>query len=224
MKHKLNIDGYQIVLPSSWTCHGQARIIVYAKDDIKAKVVHNDLGNSDLPSISLEVGIGREKKTLVNFFYREWKGGISKLDNQASQVERLQRQVNHWKKLADSNRDVLIMGDANLCALSWDDDNYNHRNLSSVVQDFLLEESFFQLIKQYTRSEFVRGNVVSSSCIDHIYSNTPAKCDTPIVEAAGDSDHLAVLITKFSKELKMKPQTTSLLGILFIFILIQKFV
>ena len=99
------------------------------------------------------------------------------------------------------------MGDANLCALSWDDDNYNLRNLSSLVQDFLLEESFFQLIKQYKRSELVRGNVVSSSCIDHIYSNTPAKCDTPIVEAAGDSDHLAVLITKFSKELKIKPQT-----------------
>ena len=43
--------------------------------------------------------------------------------------------------------------------------------------------------------------------IINIYSNTPSKCDTPYVQTAGDSDHLAVLISKFSKELKLKPQT-----------------
>ena len=99
------------------------------------------------------------------------------------------------------------MGDANLCALNWDDENYNLKSLASVVQDFLLEESFFQLVKQFTRSEIVRGNNISSSCIDHVYCNSPSKCNTPRVEAAGDSDHLAVIITKYSKELKTKPQT-----------------
>ena len=207
VKHKLHIEGYQIILPNSWNCHGQARILVYVRDNIKAKVIEDEIENSDLPSISLEIGIGREKKSIVNFFYREWKGGISKLESQPSQKDRLQRQVNHWKKLSSSNRDVLIMGDANLCAHSWDDEDYNLKNLSSTIQDFLLEESFFQLVKKFTRSEIVRGNVISSSCIDHVYSNSPSKCDTPRVEAAGDSDHLAVIVTKFSKELKNKPQT-----------------
>lgn len=99
------------------------------------------------------------------------------------------------------------MGDANLCALTWDDDNYNLKSLANAVQEFLLEESFFQLVKQFTRSEVVRGNNISSSCIDHVYSNAPNKSNTPRVEAAGDSDHLAVIITKYSKELKTKPQT-----------------
>ena len=76
-----------------------------------------------------------------------------------------------------------------------------------MVQDFLLEESFFQLIKQYTHSEKVRGGTVSRSCLDHVYTNAPGKCDTPKVESAGDSDHLAVIFNKYSSELKIKPQT-----------------
>ena len=99
------------------------------------------------------------------------------------------------------------MGDANLCALTWDDQNYDKSNLASMVQDFLLEESFFQLIKQYTRSEKVRGGTVSRSCLDHVYTNAPGKCDTPKVESAGDSDHLAVIFNKYSSEVKIKPQT-----------------
>ena len=112
----------------------------------------------------------------------------------------------HWKNLASKDRDVLILGDVNLCALSWENENYEKKNMANIIQDFLLEESFFQLVKQFTRSENVRGGI-SRSCLDHIYTNTPGKCDTPKVESAGNSDHLAVLITKYSKELKIKPQT-----------------
>ena len=204
---KLAIEGYKIVLPKSWTHFGQARILVYIKEDVKVKIVEDDPGNHDLPSITMEIGLGREKRTIINFFYREWQGGISKLNSQASQSERLDRLVNHWKGLSSSNKDVLILGDANLCAYRWNDDDYNLKNLSNIVHDFLLEESFFQLVKDYTRSEFFRGNIVSRSCIDHVYSNTPLKCDSPRVDTAGDSDHMAVTMTKFSRETKLKPQT-----------------
>ena len=70
VKSKLHIEGYQIIFPTTWSCHGQARVLAYVRDDIKANIVKEDLANSDLPSISLEVGIGCEKKTLVNLFYR----------------------------------------------------------------------------------------------------------------------------------------------------------
>ena len=207
VQDKLHIEGYHIILPATWSSHGQARILAYVRDDVRAKIVSEDIANSDLPSISLEVGLGREKKTIVNLFYREWKGGITKLNTQASQIERLQRQMHHWKSLANTNKDVVIMGDANLCALAWDDPDYDKKNLSEIIQDFLLEESFFQLVKGYTRSEVVRGGNVSTSCLDHVYSNTPHKCDTPVPMAAGDSDHLAIIFTKYSKDLKTKPQT-----------------
>ena len=62
------------------------------------------------------------------------------------------------------------------------------------------------MVEEFTRSE-MSGSGVSKSCIDHIYSNTPLKCSTPSVVSAGDSDHLAVMITKFTRELRLKPQT-----------------
>ena len=58
VKSKLSVEGYQIVLPKSWTHFGQARILVYIKEDVKVKIVEDDPGNYDLPSITLEIGLG----------------------------------------------------------------------------------------------------------------------------------------------------------------------
>ena len=58
-----------------------------------------------------------------------------------------------------------------------------------------------------TRSEVIRGNVVSKSCIDHCYTNVPEKVSKPEVVSVGTSDHLGVVITKYAKVEKSKPQT-----------------
>ena len=44
------------------------------------------------------------------------------LDSQVSQLERLEKQIGHWTQLSRANKDVLIMGDANVCALKWNDE------------------------------------------------------------------------------------------------------
>ena len=69
--------------------------------------------DSDLPSISCEIRLGKEKSTFVNFFYREWTSGVSGQSDPLSQDDRLCRQINHWKSLHTKNNDVLILGDAN---------------------------------------------------------------------------------------------------------------
>ena len=162
--------------------------------------------DTELPNITLEIGLGREKKTMLNYFYREWTGGVSGESDQASQIKRITNQINYWRSLYAQNRDVICMGDANLCALSWDDNDFDasKKVLANLVQEHLLEESSYQMVKDYTRSEMTRSGL-SRSCIDHVYTNTPAKCDNPKVESAGDSDHLAVIVNKYSKELKKKP-------------------
>ena len=103
---------------------------------------------------------------------------------------------------------MLCLGDSNLCAVKWNDDDYDSskRPLANLVQDHLLEESSYQLVKGYTRSEMNNG-LLHRSCIDHIYSNAPMKCEDPKTEAAGDSDHLAVVVLKYSKEVHHKPTT-----------------
>ena len=203
---KLHVDGYEIKLPLSWQSHGQARIFLYVKEGVHVNIRELSSQDSDLSSISCEIGLGREKKTCANFFYREWTGGVSGLGDMDSQLDRLTRQVKHWKSLFTRNRDVIILGDANLCAFKWGDNSYQYKSLADVIQNFLLETSSFQQVREFTRSE-VACNGLVRSCIDHCYSDVPEKLSSPIVESAGDSDHLAVIVTKYAKAPNSKPQT-----------------
>ena len=202
----LHVDGYSIKLPSSWYSHGQARIILYVKEGVKIKMRKLNNQDSDLPTLSCEVGLGKERRTITNFFYREWKSGVTGLEDQASQLERQARQINHWKSLYSKTRDVLILGDANLCCFKWNAATYQHKPLAEELQDFLLQTSSFQVIKDYTRSE-ICNNGLTRSCIDHCYTDAPEKLSKILVEPAGDSDHLAVVVTKLCKVPVTKPQT-----------------
>ena len=202
----LHIEGYSIKLPKTWKSHGQARIILYVREGVTIKMREVSNPNSDLPSVSCEIGLGREKRTCANFFYREWTGGISGLADSQSQVDRLSRQIMHWRSLYTGGRDVVILGDSNLCSFRWAEETYQYKNLSGMIQEFLLETSSYQQVKQYTRCEVSRSGV-SRSCIDHCYSDVPEKLSMPIVESAGDSDHLAVIVTKYTKAPVTKPQT-----------------
>ena len=172
---KLHIDGYRIELPNTWTNHNQARLIVYVNDQLKAKKIDITDDVDDLPTITFEIGMGRERKSIVNFFYREWTNGVSGRNSEQEQEERLARQINLWKSLSAMDRDLAILGDANLCAKSWHNPDFQKKNLGNGVIDFLLEESLVQIVNDYTRTELKRGNI-EKGCIDHIYVNCQNKC------------------------------------------------
>ena len=67
----LKVDGYRIILPHSWEIHGKARIIVYANEEVKAKLKDIKNDETHLQNILLEVGFGKSKTHLVNFYYRD---------------------------------------------------------------------------------------------------------------------------------------------------------
>ena len=203
----LRVPGYKILLPKSWHIHGQARVLVFASEDLNINIRDIGVENSDLPTISCEIGFGREKKTIVNFFYREFTGGVSGLQDTDSQINRWSRQLKIWKTLLLGNKDVICMGDANLCAKKWLDENYKNKDLSEMIQTLMLEETVTQLVKENTRSEIVQGGEVSASCIDHCYTNSPQKVSEPELLAVGTSDHLGIVVRKFSKNVKSKPNT-----------------
>ena len=209
IKDKLAIPGYNIYLPAAWDKHGQARIIVYAKEELQVKLWSAGNTISDLPSISFLISLGREKKTVVNFLYREFTGGVSGLDDIPAQNERLARQIDHWRSICGSKRDFVSLGDANLCYTRWHDDDYHSQEQSAMVQSFLLDTSCSQLVRGFTRSEMVQGGALSRSCIDHCYSNVPEKLSSPEVVAVGDSDHLGIIVKKFSRAEPLKPKTVT---------------
>ena len=201
----LNVHGYKVFFPKSWYIHGIARIIIYAKQELKVNVKNDSIASSDLPTFTCEISFGREKKTIVSYFYREFTGAVSGLRDKPSQKERLQRQINTWKNLCQGNKDVVILGDANLCAKKWELDDYHDKELADMVRHFLLTYDLSQTVSDYTRSEIGRGGNVVKSCIDHCYSNSPEKITTDVAHV-GDSDHDAVVVKKVSRLPKSRPK------------------
>ena len=63
IEDKLKIDGYNIELPDTWDAYGQARILVYVSEDLNYKRKFMDPNFKDLPNVTLEIGLGREKKS-----------------------------------------------------------------------------------------------------------------------------------------------------------------
>ena len=206
VKSNLDIPGYSLLFPPTWEAYGQARILVYVSNDIKYKVKRLTNSHNDLPSISLEIGLGRATKTLVNYYYREWTGGVTGDSSMVGQLQRLDRHISQWKELSSQGRDFVSLGDANLCALSWNQSDFKYKNLAQNIQSFLLDDSCHQLVNTYTRIQSYR-DTVQRSCLDHIVTNVPNKCDVPEVSAGGSSDHMAVLVIKRSREIKNQPKT-----------------
>ena len=206
INENLKIDGYKIEFPKTWNIHGQARLICYVSEEIKYTRKYFDQTFDHIPSITLEIGLGRATKTIVHYYYREWKNGVTGESSPASQLADLRLHINQWEELVNTGRNFVSLGDANLCSMSWNEDNFQHKNMSEEVQRFLLEESCFQIVDKFTRVQEVAGRL-QRSCIDHVTTNVPEKCNTPEVFPAGCSDHLPVMVTKYSREPRSQPKT-----------------
>ena len=62
LRSSLKIEGYRIILPQSWAVHGQARVILYVKEEMKIKMIPLARELTDLPCITCQIGTGKEKK------------------------------------------------------------------------------------------------------------------------------------------------------------------
>ena len=85
VQDKLRIYGYKLILPASWLAHDKARIIVYADEEMNVKVKNPPDEEAHLQNILLEIGFGRAKKHIVNFYYRGWKSCVTGNSSQADQ-------------------------------------------------------------------------------------------------------------------------------------------
>jgi len=61
---QLHIEGYTLHLPDTWVSYHQARLIVFVRNDIKIVRRPMPFSISDLPTITFEVGLGKERKSL----------------------------------------------------------------------------------------------------------------------------------------------------------------
>ena len=203
---KLKIEDYDIILPESWYKHGIARILCYVHSDINAKNVKLKDDESHLQSILLEVGFGKSATHYVNFYYREWKSGVTKKNDQASQLEDLNKLINIWARCTSTGKDFSSLGDLNLCSKKWNDPGFSYPNLANAVKDFMIAEDCTSLVEDYTRIRQVNDTIQRSS-LDQVITNCSSKMTRPEVLAIGKSDHLGVFVTRFSKEVRSSPRT-----------------
>ena len=78
----------------------------------------SDLITVKVKDITFDIAFGRETKSYVNFYYREWTSGFSGDKSFQGQVERFSMQVEYWKTLRSEDRDIVLLGDANFRSLS----------------------------------------------------------------------------------------------------------
>ena len=70
-----------------------------------------------LQNILLEIGFGRAKKHIVNFYYRGWKSCVTGNSSQADQYKDLELLMNIWRRSLSNDQDFIALGDMNLCQM-----------------------------------------------------------------------------------------------------------
>ena len=207
VNEKFRIEGYRILLPASWKIYGKARILIYVSEEIRVKVIEPRKEEDHLQSILLEIGYGRSKTHMVNMYYREWKSCVTGKQSQEDQHKDLENLMNVWRRASDHDKDFIACGDMNLCSKRWDTPGYIHSNLADLVKEFMLEENCYQLVDEITRIRSVNGEL-QRSCLDHFTVNCVGKISNLAVLGVGTSDHLGILATKYTTELRTCTKTT----------------
>ena len=90
--------------------------------------------------------------------------------------------------------------------IQWDEDIFEHKEMSNQVREYLADTFSFQIIKEATR---IGNSKDASSCLDHCYTDVPEKIIAAKVVGVGNSDHLGLVIKKLAKFPVSRPQTVS---------------
>ena len=151
--------------------------------------------------------MGRSKTHICNFYYREWTSGKNGRKDLSNQLEDIDLLLDIWRNSIKDDKDFVALGDMNVCSKRWDDSTYQCKDIANKIEDFMHEENCSQLIHDYTRLRSVNGSM-QRSCIDHVTVNCVGKMSAPVILGVGKSDHLGVIITKTSKEVRTYARTT----------------
>ena len=102
----LSINDYKIFLPKSWDTLGTARLLVYARDDLKSVQMHpQDRCYDHVQNITLEIGFGRSKTHFCNFYYREWTSSLTGRRDMESQCSELDLLLDIWRNCTNTRDD-----------------------------------------------------------------------------------------------------------------------
>ena len=123
-----------------------------------------------------------------------------------TQKNNLVKMMKVWKEIQTKHKDLIVLGDINLCASRWEDRNYERKELCDLMKRHMMESGMVQLMNQTTRSGVNCKNERVETIIDHIYSSCPAKVKEIKVVEMTRSDHMLIQMTKMDSEVKEVPK------------------
>ena len=205
-ENKLKIPGYDILFPRSWRQNDYARVILYVKKSFCYERLEH-LEDSNIQSIWIKGGFKNGKRLYFSHIYREHTSTMG--SSLAHQRQYLEKMLNQWRLAYDdkqgtnSQNEIHIMGDMNIDASDdrWLNPNYSLVSLSRMVDAECNYLDLNQLVVEPTRHQFnsIQGTM-STSCIDHFYTNVKYRCSDVSVFPFGASDHDIIGYIRYCKD------------------------
>ena len=133
------VQGYKTILPIKSPEDNLVRIVCLVKESLFSSIkTRLDLMSKDFPSIWLEYQPDLNKKpTLIAGFYRVWTHeGENSIESQIDRMEKFNTQIeNAFEQKKCTN--LLILGDANLCADRWHSPKFLNKKVARPLQNTL---------------------------------------------------------------------------------------
>lgn len=164
-------------------------VAMYIQSHIPVKI-REDLMSCDVEMLWLEVHLPHLKPMLMGCCYRPPGSGNQYLDDLGEMFERA----------CDENREIYVLGDLNIDFLA------SKCSLKKKILTIKGACNLVQVINQPTKECINKTGLISSSCIDHIYTNVAELCSKAVSISIGFSDHNLVGLSRKTKVPKAGPK------------------
>ena len=192
------IQGYKTILPLFKPEDNLVRIVCLIKESLMPHIkIRHDLMSEEFPSIWIEYQTDQNKKpTLIAGFYRVWThNGVKTTECQLTKIKLFNNQIE--KAFEQKNRmNMLILGDANLCAKKRFLPKFVNKNVAKALQ-FTLSRCGMKIANvgpTFLSDHIKIDGEPFGSALDHIYYSSAFenKIVTTTIKNSS-SDHLPVV-------------------------------
>ena len=167
-------------------------VAIYIQNSLPGKM-RTDLMINNIEACVVQVYLPFIKPIIVCCFYRPPSADAMYMESICEMLDRI----------SDENCEIYALGDANV---HWGLESCpNKKKLVSILNACNLS----QVVECPTRITMGRDGSITSTCIDHIYTNASLRCSKAISSPVGCSDHNLIAITRFTKTPKPKANIIS---------------
>ena len=204
------IEGFKTVVQNKKDDSAPTRIICLISESLSEQIIiRNDLTSTDFPSLWIEVENSQGVNSICGGFYREWApNGNNSIEAQVGSMEAFTDQI---ERAASENKNLIILGDANLCSNRWNSPTFTYKRISDELRETLSQCGIkpIEMGTTYLSDKLSNDGAEIESCLDHVYAseNILHKLRTLKLDNSA-TDHLPIVAIFMTKQPKPKNNGT----------------